>query len=102
MISEFRKHADDHRITRLDVFVCELESLAHFFVHETCGQCAPCRLGTRQIYHLIQTINQRADAPAERQKLEQLGQTIKRICACGLGMSAANPALTYLHHFEAV
>ncbi len=79
-----------------------LESLAHFFVHETCGQCVPCRLGTQQILHLIEKINQRADSPAERQKLEHLGQTIKKICACGLGMSAANPALTYLHHFEAV
>ncbi len=79
-----------------------LESLAHFFVHETCGQCVPCRLGTHQILHLIEKINQHADSPAERQKLEHLGQTIKKICACGLGMSAANPALTYLHHFEAV
>jgi NADH:ubiquinone oxidoreductase subunit F (NADH-binding) len=62
----------------------------------------PCRLGTHQILHLIEKINQHADSPDERQKLEHLGQTIKKICACGLGMSAANPALTYLHHFEAV
>jgi NADH:ubiquinone oxidoreductase subunit F (NADH-binding)/NADH:ubiquinone oxidoreductase subunit E len=79
-----------------------LESLAHFFVHETCGQCAPCRLGTHQIHHLIQKVNAATDAPGDRQKLEHLGQTIRRTCKCGLGLTAANPSLTYLHHFEAV
>jgi NADH:ubiquinone oxidoreductase subunit F (NADH-binding)/NADH:ubiquinone oxidoreductase subunit E len=77
-----------------------LESLAHFFVHETCGQCAPCRLGTQQIHHLIQKINSGIDTPSDRQKLERLGQTIRKTCKCGLGLTAANPSLTYLHHFE--
>jgi len=77
-----------------------LESLAHFFVHETCGQCAPCRLGTRQMLSLIDRINLGAGSQGERDRLHRLGQTIRRACACGLGLTAANPVLTYFQHFE--
>jgi NADH-quinone oxidoreductase subunit F len=79
-----------------------LESLAHFFVHETCGKCAPCRLGTGQIYNLLNKINSGSGATADVAKLDSLGTMIKRTCVCGLGLTAANPALTYLHHFEGI
>lgn len=77
-----------------------LQNLAHFFVHETCGQCAPCRLGTRQIYKLLNKVNLGTGSPADLQKLDDLGQTIKKMGVCGLGMTAANPVLTVLHNFE--
>ncbi|TET38416.1 MAG: NADH-quinone oxidoreductase subunit E [Anaerolineales bacterium] len=76
-----------------------LQSLAHFFVHETCGRCAPCRLGTLQIYKLLNKINLGLAASADVHSLEELGGIIKKTCVCGLGMTAANPALTILHHF---
>jgi NADH-quinone oxidoreductase subunit F len=79
-----------------------LESLAHFFVHETCGKCAPCRLGTGQIHNLLNKINGGRGSNTDVLKLESLGQMIKRTCVCGLGLTAANPALTYLQHFEAL
>jgi NADH-quinone oxidoreductase subunit F len=79
-----------------------LESLAHFFVHETCGKCAPCRLGTGQIHNLLNKINVGHGSNVDVLKLESLGQMIRRTCVCGLGLTAANPALTYLHHFEGV
>lgn len=77
-----------------------LENLAHFFVHEACGRCAPCRLGTRQIYQLLHQINTGEGTPTDVRKIGKLGQTIRQTCVCGLGMTAANPALTILHHFE--
>lgn len=77
-----------------------LEDLAHFFVHETCGHCAPCRLGTKQIYHLLHKINTGEGAPADVRKIAKLGQTIRKTCVCGLGMTAANPSMTILHNFE--
>jgi NADH-quinone oxidoreductase subunit F len=80
-----------------------LEDLAHFFVHETCGQCAPCRLGTKQIHGILDSIKNGVGTSSDLQKLERLGGTIKKTCVCGLGMTAANPVLTYLHRFtEAV
>jgi NADH-quinone oxidoreductase subunit F len=77
-----------------------LEGLAHFFVHETCGHCAPCRLGTKQIHHLLQKINVGDGRAGDVQKIVKLGRTIRQSCACGLGMTAANPSLTFLHHFD--
>ena len=77
-----------------------LEDLAHFFVHETCGHCAPCRLGTKQIYNSLCRINAGNGTAADVRKIVQLGQTIRKTCVCGLGMTAANPALTVLHNIE--
>ncbi|UCF60687.1 MAG: NADH-quinone oxidoreductase subunit NuoF [Anaerolineaceae bacterium] len=77
-----------------------LQALAHFFVHETCGQCAPCRLGTMQIYKLLNKINLGIAKSIDLQRIEDLGGTIKNTCVCGLGMTAANPVLTVLHHFN--
>ena len=79
-----------------------LENLAHFFVHEACGHCAPCRLGTKQIYNVLRKINTGEGAVSDLQKIEKLGQTIKKTCLCGLGMTAANPCLSFLHNFERV
>lgn len=77
-----------------------LEGLARFFVHETCGQCAPCRLGTGQVYGLISKINAGSATAGDLDRLAALGQTIRTACACGLGLTAANPVLTYLHQWE--
>jgi NADH-quinone oxidoreductase subunit F len=75
-----------------------LEGLARFFVAECCGQCAPCRLGTKQIYNILQKINLGTSSPGDLQKAEELGQTIKTTCVCGLGMTAANPLQTFLNY----
>jgi NADH-quinone oxidoreductase subunit F len=77
-----------------------IEGLARFFVDECCGQCAPCRLGTKQIYNILQRINLGNFETADLFNAKKLGQTIKTTCVCGLGMTAANPLLTYLHNFE--
>ena len=76
-----------------------LENLAHFFVHECCGQCAPCRIGTQHIYKILKSINAGHSRTFDLEKAEQIGLTIKKSCICGLGMTAANPFLTYLHNF---
>jgi NADH-quinone oxidoreductase subunit F len=79
-----------------------LEGLAHFFVHETCGRCSPCRLGTKQIYNLLHGINRGHGVVDDVAKIEKVGRTIKQSCLCGLGMTAANPSLTFLHNIERV
>lgn len=77
-----------------------LQGLTRFFVHETCGQCAPCRLGTVQIDKLLEKVNLGTAAPDDLQRLDALADTIRTTCKCGLGMTAANPVLTVLHRFE--
>jgi NADH:ubiquinone oxidoreductase subunit F (NADH-binding) len=76
-----------------------LQGLAHFFVHEACGQCTPCRLGTKQIYNILNKIRLGTATSADLNKMEKLGETVKKTCVCGLGMTAANPVLTVMHHF---
>jgi NADH-quinone oxidoreductase subunit F len=73
-----------------------LEQLAWFFVHESCGKCAPCRIGTQQIYKVLQNVNQGIVKESELQNARKLGETIKTTCVCGLGMTAANPFLSYM------
>ena len=77
-----------------------LEGLASFFVNECCGQCAPCRLGTKQIYSILEKINDGDFVPTDLYNAKKLGQTIKETCVCGLGMTAANPLLTYMQKYE--
>ncbi len=77
-----------------------LQGLAHFFVHESCGRCAPCRLGTAQIHELLEHFNLGTAVQADLQQLARLGELIKTTCACGLGMTAANPLLTVLRRFD--
>jgi NADH:ubiquinone oxidoreductase subunit F (NADH-binding) len=77
-----------------------LEDLAYFFVHETCGHCAPCRLGTKQIYNILRRINAGDGTSADVKKIAKLGRTVRKTCVCGLGMTAANPSLTVLHNLE--
>ena len=77
-----------------------LEGLASFFVNECCGQCAPCRLGTKQIYSILEMINDGDFVPTDLYNAKKLGQTIKETCVCGLGMTAANPLLTYMQKYE--
>ena len=50
--------------------------------------------------NLLKKINLGTAEPADLHKLEELGRMMKTTCACGLGMTAANPVLTYLHEFE--
>lgn len=77
-----------------------LENLARFFVHECCGQCAPCRIGTQHIHKILKSINTGHSGKADLEKAEEIGLTIKKSCICGLGMTAANPLLTYLNNFD--
>lgn len=78
-----------------------LEGLAKFFVDECCGQCAPCRIGTKQIYRFLQRTNIGTVISDDQERIEKLARTIKTTCVCGLGMTAANPLVTYLKNIEA-
>lgn len=77
-----------------------LEGLAHFFVHETCGQCAPCRLGTKEIYDILAGINHGKGTFADVKRLDGVGQMMDETCICGLGRSAANPIRTFLRNTQ--
>lgn len=77
-----------------------LEDLARFFMDETCGQCAPCRLGTREIHEILTEINHGKGTFADICRLNRLGHMMQEACLCGLGQTVATPLNTFLKHIE--
>jgi len=71
-----------------------------FTKKESCGQCAPCRLGTTQMYNILEDITEGRGKPEDLKLLEELAWAIKKGSMCGLGQTAPNPVLTTLRYFR--
>jgi [NiFe] hydrogenase diaphorase moiety large subunit len=72
----------------------------HFFAHESCGFCTPCRVGTAM---LQQTMDKIADGHGTRHDLaeiENLDLVLQTTSHCGLGRTACNPVLHTLKRFR--
>jgi NADH-quinone oxidoreductase subunit F len=76
------------------------KSVARFFVNETCGQCVPCRVGTTQVYRLLEKISSGNGTVKDIGKLENLCVSMRSVGECGLGQTAPNPILTALQNFK--
>jgi NADH-quinone oxidoreductase subunit F len=68
---------------------------------ESCGKCAPCRVGTRAMLSILERIAAGKGRMADLEKLEQIARTVKDGSLCGLGQTAPNPVLTTLRYFRA-
>ncbi len=71
-----------------------------FTVDESCGQCTPCRIGTKRMLEMLERITEGKGAEGDIEKLEVLAETIKKTSICGLGQTAPNPVLSTLHYFR--
>ncbi|MEN6491783.1 MAG: NADH-quinone oxidoreductase subunit NuoF [Rectinema sp.] len=71
-----------------------------FCVDESCGKCAPCRIGTKQMHGLLDKISKGQGEESDLAKLEQIGKAMTKASLCMLGGSAANPTLSTLRHFR--
>jgi len=70
-----------------------------FFVHESCGYCTPCRVGTVLVLQRLEDILAGRGQAADVAYLRQLGETMRLASRCGLGQTAANPVLSTLDAF---
>ena len=81
---------------------CMVE-IARFFLSftqsESCGKCAPCRLGTTQLLEILTRITQGRGRIEDIQTIKELGETIMKSSLCGLGQAAPKPALATLAYF---
>jgi bidirectional [NiFe] hydrogenase diaphorase subunit len=67
---------------------------------ESCGKCVPCRVGTTQLWMLLDKIcNGQADM-ADLAQLERLAGVVRRMSLCGLGQGAPNPIFSTLRYFR--
>ena len=71
-----------------------------FTVDESCGKCAPCRIGTKRMLEILERIVEGKGQDGDIEKLENLANTIKTTALCGLGQSAPNPVLSTLRYFR--
>ena len=71
-----------------------------FTVDESCGKCAPCRIGTRRMLEILERIVEGKGEDGDIEKLENLANTIKATALCGLGQTAPNPVLSTLKYFR--
>lgn len=77
-----------------------LSQIARFFVHESCGQCFPCRIGTEQLFKIINKINSGNWVLDDLEKMENLCDLMRTTSLCGLGQSAPNPFLSAFKFFR--
>ncbi len=71
-----------------------------FCVDESCGKCAPCRIGTKRMYQILDKITKGNGTMDDIQKLRDIGHATQKASLCGLGQTAANPVLSTLKYFE--
>jgi NADP-reducing hydrogenase subunit HndC len=71
-----------------------------FTVDESCGKCAPCRIGTKRMFELLTKITDGTGSVEDLKSLEGLATALKNGSLCALGQTAANPILSTMHHFR--
>jgi bidirectional [NiFe] hydrogenase diaphorase subunit len=67
---------------------------------ESCGKCAPCRVGTTHMHHLLEKITSGAAGEKELSLLEELCGVVSQTSLCGLGQTAPNPVVSTLRYFR--
>jgi NADH-quinone oxidoreductase subunit F len=76
------------------------ENLLHFYQHESCGKCTPCREGTDWLYRLLHRMTQGQSTEKDIKLLESVANQINGKTLCAFGDAAATPVLTTLKWFK--
>jgi len=90
-------------IVVMDEGTCMVD-VARYFLdftqRESCGQCIPCRLGTKQMFEILDAIAKGQGLPEDIEVLLEIGEAVTNTSLCALGKTAANPVLTTLRFFR--
>lgn len=71
-----------------------------FTVDESCGKCAPCRIGGKQMLLLLEKINKGRGTKQDLADLKRIATAMQKASLCGLGQTAPNPVLSTIKFFE--
>ncbi len=82
-----------------DCMVSVAKFYLEFTVEESCGKCAPCRVGNKRLYELLDKITKGKGTEEDIDQLRNLGTVIKDTALCGLGQTSPNPVLSTLDNF---
>lgn len=74
--------------------------MTHFFKHESCGKCTPCREGTFWLDRIYERLLRGEGTPRDLTLLESVPKQMKGVTLCALGDFAANPVLVTVQTFR--
>src|SRR5512133_887809 len=83
-----------------DCMVSVAKFYLEFTVEESCGKCAPCRIGNKRLHELLTSITKGNGTQEDIDRLVNLGNVIKDTSLCMLGQSAPNPVISLLDNFR--
>ena len=87
----------------MDEDTCMVDIAKYFmeFVQdESCGKCAPCRIGTKRMLEILQRITRGEGREGDIELLIELSEGIQASALCGLGQGAPNPVLSTIRNFR--
>ena len=87
----------------LDDSRCMVESLkrlSYFYMHESCGQCTPCREGTGWLWRMVDRIHTGHGKQTDLDLLNSVADNIQGRTICALGDAAAMPVRAMIKHFR--
>jgi len=71
-----------------------------FYVHESCGRCSACRIGTMYLYESFKRLEQNEGYCDELTNIKELAKNLHLVSFCPLGQSISSPVLSALKYFE--
>lgn len=82
-----------------DCMVSVSKYFLDFTVEESCGKCAPCRIGNKRLWELLDHICKGNGTVEDLKRLKNMSLVIKDTSLCGLGQGSPNPVLSTLDNF---
>ena len=83
-----------------DCMVSMAKFFLEFTVEESCGKCAPCRIGNKRLHELLGQITEGKGTLEDLDRLKNMSLVIKDTSLCGLGQTSPNPVLSMLENFR--
>ena len=83
-----------------DCMVSVAKFYLDFIVEESCGKCAPCRIGNKRLFEILEKICDGKGTQEDLERLKNLSNVIKDTSLCGLGQTSPNPVLSTLANFQ--
>ncbi len=87
-------------LDQTDCMVDVTRFFLEFTQRQSCGRCAPCRLGTLRMLEIVDRIREGRGRPGDVELLEELSLQVAQSSLCGLGRTAPNPVLSTLRYFR--
>ena len=82
-----------------DCMVSMAKFFLEFTVEESCGKCAPCRIGNKRLHELLGQICEGKGKLEDLDRLKNMSLVIKDTSLCGLGQTSPNPVLSMLDNY---